>query len=127
MTPQEMKRLIEQYIEAYNSFDIDGMLALMHPDIVFRNFSGAALTVETSGIDGLRDLAEKSRQLFATRRQTPVTYEYSDDTSTVEIIFKAVPAVDFPGGPRAGSTMKIRGKSVFVFRDGRILSLSDYS
>lgn len=42
MTVEEQKGLIENYIEAYNSMDIDAMIAFVHPDIVFKNVSGGS-------------------------------------------------------------------------------------
>jgi hypothetical protein len=31
-----LQQIVEQYIKAYNNFDIDGMLNKLHPAIVFK-------------------------------------------------------------------------------------------
>lgn len=40
MNRQAMKCIIDQYIRACNAFDIDGMLARVHPEIKFENIAG---------------------------------------------------------------------------------------
>jgi len=54
MKQQEMKDIIEKYIQAYNSFDIDGMLSLMYDDVEFKNISGGNINLTTNGIKELR-------------------------------------------------------------------------
>jgi len=40
METKAKKNLIERFVRAYNSFDVDGMMALMHPECSFQNISG---------------------------------------------------------------------------------------
>jgi hypothetical protein len=70
MEYEEKKQLIERYVEAYNAFDLGGMLSALHPDVVFRNFSGGTETANASGLEPFRRLAEQSAGLFASRCQT---------------------------------------------------------
>ena len=42
-----------------NAFDIDGMMAVIHPDIEFKNVSGGEVNATTSGAGDFRLLAEK--------------------------------------------------------------------
>jgi hypothetical protein len=39
METKDKKNLIENFILSYNSFDVDGMMALMHPECSFQNIS----------------------------------------------------------------------------------------
>jgi len=50
MTKEKMKSLICSYIEAYNKFDIDAMIELLHPGIEFRNYSGGELNAQATSI-----------------------------------------------------------------------------
>jgi hypothetical protein len=43
MEDQEIQDLINTYIEAYNSFDTDKMLSVLHPDIDFKNFTNGEM------------------------------------------------------------------------------------
>jgi hypothetical protein len=70
MRNDEKRSLIESYLNAYNTFDIDGMIAVIHPGIEFKNISGGEVNAESSGIDALRQMAEQSKGLFSSRRQT---------------------------------------------------------
>ncbi|MBP2000861.1 hypothetical protein J2Z69_001892 [Paenibacillus shirakamiensis] len=118
---------IERYIEAYNSFNVEGMVNLLHKDILFRNFSDGALNLETQGIEKFRELAESSAQMFSSRHQTIVDYKSVDDRIEVQINYEGRLAVDLPSGLKAGETMQLHGKSIFELRDGKILLIEDYS
>jgi len=122
-----MRGLIERYVRAYNDFDIDGMVALLHPDCTFQNESGGTVNASTSGIPQIRELAEKSRELFSSRRQVITSFKRDGDAMAVEIDFDAVLKADIPNGPRAGEILKLHGRSVFRIRDGLIHALTDYS
>lgn len=50
MQQDEMKKIIDDYIKSYNSFDIDGMLGHMHKDISFQNISDGQVNMSTHGI-----------------------------------------------------------------------------
>ena len=55
------QRLVERFIAAYNSFDIESMASLLAVDIRFENYSGDILTAAATGIDEFRQLAEQSK------------------------------------------------------------------
>lgn len=50
MTPDEMKTLIQRYIEAYNRMNVDELLATVHPDVEFKNVSGGVVNASTTGV-----------------------------------------------------------------------------
>jgi ketosteroid isomerase-like protein len=127
MGGKEMKALVERYIEAYNAFDVEGMLALVDPGVEFKNVSNGAVTAEARGIGALRKLAEQSKTLFASRRQTMTSFKGSDDEAEVAVTFEAVLASDLPNGMRQGQQLRLEGRSEFSFRDGRILRIVDLS
>lgn len=103
------------------------MVALLHPECTFQNVSGEEVNASTSGVPQLRELAEKSKELFSSRCQTITTYKHDGESVTVEIDYEGVLKVDIPNGPKAGETLKLKGKSVFRIRDGLIRGLTDYS
>lgn len=69
MDESTKRDLIERYIAGYNHFDIDGMLAVLDPDIIFENYSGSELTTSAYGIDEFRHLAEHAKGFFSERVQ----------------------------------------------------------
>jgi ribosomal protein S18 acetylase RimI-like enzyme/ketosteroid isomerase-like protein len=123
--PDKRRDLIERYIAAYNAFDVEGMLALMNPEVVFRNIAGGEVTAETEGIEALRALAMRSKGLFSSRRQEIKGLSLSGNRASADIAFEGVLAVDLPGGPKAGDTLRIAGRSEFEFRDGSIARITD--
>ncbi|TQK11738.1 nuclear transport factor 2 family protein [Herbaspirillum sp. SJZ107] len=121
------KAVIERYLAAYNAFDIDGMLAVLTPDVRFENVAGGTVNAEASGIDAFRSLAEQGRRLFSARAQRLGGLAFDGDTAYADIDWRGTFAVDVPDGPRAGTTLELRGHSAFTFVGERIAKLVDRS
>ena len=119
--------LIEQFLAAYNRFEIDGMVELVDPEIEFRNVSGGDLDTVALGKEEFRELAEQSAFLFSSRSQTPSNFQVNDDVVSVDINFTGTLATDIPDGPKAGDELQVMGRSEFEFRDGMIFRLTDFS
>ena len=127
MTADEQRELIDRYILAYNRLDVAGMLALLHPDVEFRNVSGGEVDATASGVEQFGRMAEASTALFSSRRQEVVDLRVEEDRAVVDIRYEGVLAADLPNGMRAGETLRLEGRSEFGFRDGRIDRIADYS
>src|SRR5215210_2610128 len=77
--------VIERYLAAYNSFDVDGMIAALHPDVEFSNVSGGDVTATAHGREEFRALAERAVSRFARRQQTVLEYGADGETAWVTI------------------------------------------
>lgn len=127
MVSKEIRDIIENYLEAYNSFEIEGMVNLLHKDIIFRNISNGETTSETRGIQAFRELAEQSSTMFSSRRQIITEYSVINDKVEVGIDYEGILAVDFPDGLKVGDKMQLNGKSKFEIKEGKISLIEDYS
>ncbi|NWL89465.1 MULTISPECIES: nuclear transport factor 2 family protein [unclassified Paenibacillus] len=121
------KEMIENYVEAYNSFDVSGMVKLLHQNILFRNYANGEVNVETYGIQAFKELAEKSIKTFSSRRQNIMEYRVREDKIEVFINYEGILAVDLPNGLKTGNKLRLKGKSVFQFEEGKISRIEDYS
>lgn len=117
--------LIKRYIEAYNAFDIETMMSTLHPDIAFQNISNGEINAETHGIEAFQTLAEQSKGLFTSRKQTITNVETNESQTRIDVTFEAVLAIDLPNGLKAGELLQLQGNSEFTFRDGKIVSIVD--
>lgn len=117
--------LIKRYIEAYNAFDIETMMSTLHPDIAFQNISNGEINAETHGIEAFQTLAEQSKGLFTSRKQTITNVETNESQTRIDVTFEAILAVDLPNGLKAGELLQLQGSSEFTFRDGKIVSIVD--
>lgn len=127
MDEDEKRSLVECYLAAYNAFDIDGMVAVIHPDNEFKNVSGGEVNATTSGAGDFRLLAEKSSELFRSRKQKILTFWSNADQASVAVAFEGVLASDLPNGMKAGETLRLNGRSEFTFCDGKIYRIKDVS
>jgi hypothetical protein len=128
MNLEEKKQIIEQYVRAYNSFEIETMLSLFHPECHFENVAGGETTVSADGLDELRGLMEQGKNVFSSREQTIVGFSSEADAVMAEINYRGKLKIDLPNGVKAGDELNLEGRSEFVFADdGLIKSLKDYS
>lgn len=127
MDDSKCRELIDRYITAYKTFDIDGMLALLSADVRFENYSGGQLTASTSGIGEFRQLAENSQSLFSEREQRLSSLQCYQDSATADIAYRGRLAADIPGGLAAGTVLELPGRSEFSFSNGQITKIVDHS
>ena len=127
MNANEARDQIERYLAAYNAFDIDGMMALIHPDIKFKNISDGEINATASGSEKFRQLAEQSEELFRSRKQTMTRFQAEGDQAFIEVAYEAVLATDLPNGMKAGETLRLNGRSEFTFHEGMIYRITDFN
>ena len=128
MTKAQQQAIIENYIQAYNNLDVDGMLTDLHEELVFQNISGGELNLKTEGKTAFREQAEMAKHYFSARRQTITAWEFlSPETVRININYLGVLAVDMPNGMKAGDTLELTGSSEFTFKDEQIIGISDVS
>ncbi|MGY3089104.1 ketosteroid isomerase-like protein [Hymenobacter sp. UYAg731] len=121
------KQLIEAYIEAYNRFDVAGMLAPLRDDVVFRNVANGEITLILTGKDAFRQQAEQATQYFSAREQRVTDWQVNGKLVEVAVDYRAVAAIEFPNGLKPGDSLHLQGKTVFQVEDGQIISIEDIS
>ena len=127
MTDQEKRALIDRYLAAYNSFDVDGMLTTLHPAVEFENLAGGEVNASASGAEAFRRLAEQATGLFSSRQQTVTAFDPSGAGASADVDYEGVLASDLPNGMKEGETLRLAGRSEFEFEDGRISRIRDIS
>jgi hypothetical protein len=118
--------VIRAYLDAYNTFDVDAMMACVTDDVRFEHHTGGVCQVATQGRAELEALARQSVPLFASRRQVPMGVRLEGDEVIVDIAFHGEIAEDIPDGPGAGTVIEMTGQSSFLIgANGRIARVID--
>jgi len=125
MKNQLFTQIIENYIQAYNQFDVEKMMADMHDNLKFENISDGVVTLAVEGIHALKNQAKQAVAIFKERKQTITNYKFNDHEVTVDIDFEGTLATDLPGGLKAGNRLDLKGKSIFNFVGNKIIYLGD--
>jgi hypothetical protein len=121
------KEIIHEFIMAYNSYDIDSMISLLHPEILFTNLSGGKVSVQTEGKEEFEKLARQSANVFKEREQKIISYEEANNKVNVEIQYRAKLEIDLPNGSKSSDNINMRSKSEYIIKDGLIYSVLDKS
>jgi hypothetical protein len=117
---EERESIIRNYLEGYNQFDVDKMIANFADDIVFENVSDDQITISLSGLKAFKEQAEQAKSYFSRR-------EHKAKETHVAIDYSAILAMDFPNGLKKGDVLNLNGKSVFEFSGNQIVRLTDRS
>lgn len=120
-----MKKIIDQYFKAYNEFNLEGMLKNIHRDIIFKNYAGGEVTLELSGKHAFRTQIEQAFALFKSREMKVTDQNFGDDMVENKIEFKGVLAVDVSDKLKKYDLVKLQSKSIFKFKNGKIISIED--
>lgn len=121
------QQYIEQYLKAYNAFDTEAMVANLHEAIEFKNISDGEINMHTKGIQAFRQQAEQAKQFFQTRLQRLTNLSFDTDAVTAEIDYHAVLAMDLPNGMKKDDELELKGRSIFRFKDHKIIAITDIS
>jgi ketosteroid isomerase-like protein len=117
--------IIQNYIDGYNQFDIDKMTRDLDTNIIFQNIQNGEVNMTLNGIEEFKNQAEKAKAYFKEREQKITLISHDGDTSTIDIDYTAILAIDFSEVMKSGQKLELKGKSVFTFRDDKIIKLVD--
>jgi hypothetical protein len=121
------KEIIKNYLHSYNNFDVEGMMKDFDESIEFKNISNGVVDTHLFGMEEFRKQAELAKNFFSYRNQEVESWEIKKDEITITIAYTGVLAMDIPDGPKSGDTLSLKGKSTFIFKDHKIISITDES
>jgi hypothetical protein len=123
----EREKIIKDYIDAYNNFDIEKMLTHLDEQIKFENISNGVTNMFLTDLNSFRKQAEQAKDVFTTRRQKIKSWSHQECSTEIEIEYDAVLAIDLPNGLKKGDNLNLKGKSIFKFSGDKIIGLTDIS
>lgn len=124
---EERQKIIQNYIDGYNEFDVEKMTRDFDDHIIFKNIQNDEVNMILNGINAFKQQAEQAKAFFINRRQQIISIKQNNDTTEIEINYTATLATDFPNGLKKGDKLELKGKSIFVFIRNKIVQLTDIS
>ncbi len=121
----DYKKIVQNYIAAYNNFDIEGMVSNLHRDVTFKNISEGKITLQLVGKKAFLIQATEAKKLFKQREMKILKELYNDNVVEVEIEFTGTFHPHFFDDSK--NSISIKGRSIFSFKDGKIISIEDIS
>ena len=124
---ERKKEAIENYINAYNNFDVEGMIKDLHDEVVFQNVSNGEVDLTTEGIELFQVQANSAKSFFSERKQSIEAWTFEGDCVKIEISYFGILAIDLPNGMKSGDTLQLAGHSAFQFEGEKIVRIVDES
>lgn len=125
MEKEEMKKTIDEYVMAYNSFDIEGMLKDIHENVKFRNIIGCDISPDLNGKNDLKIQLLQAKNMLKERELKITDQEFGDNWVENKVKFTGILAADVPKGPKEGEKMELKGRSIFHFKNRKIILIED--
>ncbi|MNH00701.1 hypothetical protein D3C87_467100 [compost metagenome] len=117
---------IFQYVRAYNSMDVENMIADFAQDVIFQNIMNGEQTMHLKGIEEFKRQGVEAIAYFSERKQSIASLTHNSSCTEITINYRAITAMDFPNGLKKGDEINLNGKSIFEFSsDGKITRLTD--
>ena len=107
------EKIIKNYIDAYNNFNIEKMLIDFDENIKFKNISNDIIYMTLNDLSSFKTQAEQSKGLFTKRTQTIKSWKHDNTVTEIEVDYKAILAIDLPNGLKKGEDLDMQGKSIF--------------
>jgi hypothetical protein len=124
---EQLSQIIQDYINAYNNFDVEGMIKDLHKDVIFKNISNGEVNLTTTGKSEFESQAKQATQFFKSRKQTITKTSIEEDSIKINIDYQGVIAIDLPNGLKEDDKIELQGKSFFRFMDDKIIEITDIS
>lgn len=122
---KEREVVIQNYIEGYNTFDVSKMIKDFSDDVIFENLQKGEVTMILNGIQEFINQAETAKQFFSQRKQTILSCTHEANKTVTEIDYQGIVAIDLPNGLKKGQEIKLNGRSIFEFKEDKIVKLTD--
>lgn len=124
---KDREEIIKNYVDGYNSFDVSKMIKDFANEIVFENIQNAKVTMTLNGLDEFKIQAEMAKNYFSERQQKIKFFRHEREKSEIDIEYYGLLAMDFPNGMKKGDEIKLKCKSIFEFKNNKIIRLTDIS
>ena len=125
MKEKRMKRIIHEYIKDYNEFNAEGMIKNIHEDVEFKNIANGEVNFELKGKNAFKKQIKQAFAIFKNREMKIVKQKFEDDIVENEVDFKGVLAMDISDELKKFDLVKLQSKSIFKFKNGKIISIED--
>jgi hypothetical protein len=116
------EEIIQNYIDGYNQFDIDKMIRDLDANIIFQNIQNGEVNMTLDGIEEFKNQAEKAKAYFKEREQKITLISHDTDTSTIEIDYTAILAIDFSEEMKSGQKLELKEDPFLLFVMIRLFS-----
>jgi len=125
----EMKRdLNVRYLQAYNCFDLEGMVNTLSDEVEIENVRKGKLESASKGIPAFSELTGKAALVFSYRKQTILELEEDADSICINVDYEATLATDLymnEADYKQGDTLKLNSRSEFTFAHDKISRIRD--
>jgi len=122
---KKREQIINNYVDAYNHFDIDGMLIHLDHGILFNHISEGKINMTIEGLTAFKAQAEQAKSMFSEGQQQIIQFRHEDRQTEIDLKYRATLAVDLSDELKKGSKLELKGKSIFTFSQDKITAITD--
>ena len=123
-----MKEAVKNYIEAYNTFNIDSMLVDLDENVIFESINNGETNLIIEGVSNFKQQAVLAATYFTTRHQEILEMKTEENCVTAKIHYSSILAKDLAENIKKGDEMNLIGTLTFYFNENnKIIKIEDRS
>ena len=103
---EQLSEIIQDYVKAYNNFDVQSMIKNLHEDVIFKNISNDEVNLTTNGKLAFEEQALQAKQYFKTRQQSITNIVFT--IVSVNILVLPMQLLDLAVAPQVRNISKIQ-------------------
>jgi ketosteroid isomerase-like protein len=121
LTKTEILKLIKEWLTQWETYNLDGVMKLIHEEIIFENWTGSI-------VNGKKNLQKSWVPWFKNHGNFKFTEEdiFIDDQEQ-KVLFQWHLKWTSPDNKNIGKTEIRRGVDILFFKDGKIYNIYSYS
>lgn len=125
MDADKNKILVKKYLDAYNYFDVESMISLLHERIKFISIYNYETEIETNGLKDFVEYVEKNNKIHYSRKQTIRNINLENDKIIVELQYTILDENDIKATKISVEDIELFGSIKFGFTGNKIISIVD--
>ena len=119
----DVERMFEDYLEAWNSHDVEKILTFFTDDCVYEDVATGAVN---RGKEELKAFSSATFAAFADLKFERTSNFVAGDWRGAEWVMSGTHGGDFPGLPATGKSFSVRGASITELHEVKIRRNTDY-
>lgn len=108
LTVEAKRELVERLFIAFNSFDTDGVLELLHPDCNYRVIAAGQIVLNAEGLEAIKALLFEESKQSSSRKKTVMELFSRGEQLILELSYSRVLAIS-ENGKKVGDIKSVNG------------------
>ena len=121
------EEVVNRYLEAYTSANLETLLALVSDDIEFESYRAGKREIHVVGKADFQAMMARAMTLFTSREQRIITSTPHEEGLNTELAFKGIFTPEYAEKQMIGRLLRLQNQTAFRIREGKLYRIVEMS